>query len=77
MNEPQLPTTLKEYEGTSFIYPYTELLKLSLREDIKKEDLALACKIFLMKEENNSEKESAKDLLHETAAKLLSVANQL
>lgn len=36
MNEPQLPTTLKEYEGTSFIYPYTELLKLSLREDIKK-----------------------------------------
>lgn len=53
MNEPQLPTTLKEYEGTSFIYPYVELLKLSLREDIKKEDLALACKIFLMKVEEN------------------------
>lgn len=36
MNEPQLLTTLKEYEGTSFIYPYTELLKLSLHKDIKK-----------------------------------------
>lgn len=53
MNEPQLLTTLKEYEGTSFIYPYTELLKLSLHKDIKKEDLALACKIFLMKSKEN------------------------
>ena len=59
MNEPQLPTTLKEYEGTGFIYPYIELLKLSLREDIKKEDLALACKIFLMKVEETKYERTA------------------
>lgn len=51
MKEPQLPTALKNHDDMKFIFPYIELIKLSLREDIKKEDLALACKIFLMKVE--------------------------
>lgn len=39
---------MKKIPGTAPVATYIELLKLMKDEKIKKEDLALACKIFLL-----------------------------